>query len=115
MIYCKVMCVTYKFESLRDEHKLSLEELYRKLETDLDSGLSDSKAAEILIRNGPNVLSTPKTTPQCIIFFKQMFSGFSLLLWLAAILCFIVHGIIAHSTTTYDEATHDNVRLLWYV
>lgn len=69
-------------------------------------GLTDSQAAEILARDGPNALTPPKTTPEWVKFCRQMFGGFAMLLWLGAILCFLAHGI---SVATYEEAVNDNV------
>ncbi|XP_075419677.1 potassium-transporting ATPase alpha chain 2 [Tenrec ecaudatus] len=57
------------------------------------AGLSSTKAAELLVRDGPNSLSPPKETPEIIKFLKQMVGGFSILLWFGAILCWIAYGI----------------------
>ena len=42
-----------------DDHKLTLDELHRKYGTDLSRGLSNSRAKEILARDGPNALTPP--------------------------------------------------------
>lgn len=44
-------------------------------------------------RDGPNALTPPKTTPEWVKFCNQLFRGFSLLLWVGAILCFIAYSI----------------------
>lgn len=59
----------------------------------LVQGLSSIRAAELLARDGPNVLTPPKQTPEIIKFLKQMVGGFSILLWIGAILCWIAYGI----------------------
>uniref|UniRef100_A0A671PM32 Sodium/potassium-transporting ATPase subunit alpha n=1 Tax=Sinocyclocheilus anshuiensis TaxID=1608454 RepID=A0A671PM32_9TELE len=78
-----------------DDHKLTLEELHRKYGTDLSRGLTGARAAEILARDGPNALTPPPTTPEWVKFCKQMFGGFSMLLWTGAVLCFFAYGIQA--------------------
>ncbi|KPP57179.1 hypothetical protein Z043_125121, partial [Scleropages formosus] len=98
-----------------DDHKLTLDELQRKYGTDLTRGgyednvvmgLSVSRAAEILARDGPNALTPPPTTPEWVKFCRQLFGGFSMLLWIGAILCFLAYGIQAASE---NEPTNDNV------
>ncbi|CAF2062862.1 unnamed protein product [Rotaria magnacalcarata] len=91
-----------------DDHKISMEELLRRYETDLEKGLTDAKVREVFARDGPNALTPPKTTPEWLKFCRQMFGGFAMLLWLGAILCFVAHGI---SVATYEEAANDNLWL----
>lgn len=69
--------------------------------------MTASRAKEILERDGPNALTPPPTTPEWVKFCKQLFGGFSTLLWIGAILCFLAYGIQAASE---DEPTNDNVR-----
>lgn len=69
-------------------------------------GLTPQKAAEVLARDGPNALTPPKMTPEWVKFCKQMFGGFSLLLWIGAILCYLAYSIQA---TTYEDVPGDNV------
>ncbi|PIK40443.1 putative sodium/potassium ATPase alpha subunit isoform X2 [Apostichopus japonicus] len=78
-----------KKEMELDEHIISLEELYARLETNFEQGLTKAKAAEILERDGPNALSPPPTTPEWIKFCQQLFGGFATLLWIGSVLCFI--------------------------
>ncbi|TNN80842.1 Sodium/potassium-transporting ATPase subunit alpha-1 [Liparis tanakae] len=54
-----------------DDHKLTLDELHRKYGTDLARGLSNARAKEILLRDGPNALTPPPTTPEWVKFCKQ--------------------------------------------
>ncbi|PSN48224.1 Sodium/potassium-transporting ATPase subunit alpha [Blattella germanica] len=91
-----------KLEHLKKEleisyHVVTLDELYKELNT------NPVTAAEILERDGPNALSPPKTTPECIKFSKCIFGGFSLLLWAGAILCLIAFTIEATSEGPVDE------------
>lgn len=69
-------------------------------------GHSPEKAQEILTRDGPNTLTPPKTTPEWIKFCKQLFGGFSLLLWTGAILCFVAYSIQMYFK---EDSTKDNV------
>lgn len=71
-------------------------------------GLSPGKALQILKRDGPNALTPPPTTSEWVKFCKQLFSGFSILLWIGAILCFVAYGIQIHF---HEEPTKDNVSL----
>lgn len=69
-------------------------------------GLTPQKAREVLERDGPNQLSPPKTIPEWVKFCKQLFGGFSLLLWIGAILCFVAYFILA---STEEDPAGDNV------
>ncbi|XP_033758768.1 sodium/potassium-transporting ATPase subunit alpha-like isoform X1 [Pecten maximus] len=97
-----------KQELEMDEHKIPIEELYERLGTDPTNGLSIERAAQILARDGPNELTPPPTTPEWVKFCKQLFGGFSMLLWIGAILCFIAYSIQA---SQYDDPPGDNLYL----
>ncbi|XP_018410282.1 PREDICTED: sodium/potassium-transporting ATPase subunit alpha-3 isoform X1 [Nanorana parkeri] len=97
-----------KKEVSMTEHKMSVEEVCRKYNTDCVQGLTLSKAAEVLARDGPNALTPPPTTPEWIKFCRQLFGGFSILLWIGAILCFLAYGIQAG---TEDDPANDNLYL----
>ncbi|CAH8866449.1 unnamed protein product [Trichobilharzia szidati] len=91
-----------------DEHKISLEELYSRLSTDPENGLKSEDAKVRLERDGPNALTPPKQTPEWVKFCKTLFGGFSMLLWIGAILCFIAYGI---QRSSGDDDTKDNLYL----
>lgn len=91
-----------------DEHKIPIEELYARLDSDPSRGLTDNQVKERLARDGPNALSPPKTTPEWVKFCKNLFGGFALLLWIGAILCFIAYSIQAG---TFEEPPDDNLYL----
>ncbi|XP_056674668.1 potassium-transporting ATPase alpha chain 2-like [Monodelphis domestica] len=76
-----------------NDHKISTKELEEKYGTSIIQGLTSTRAAEVLARDGLNVLTPFKDTPKIIKFFKQMVGGFSSLLWAGAILCFIAYVI----------------------
>jgi len=97
-----------KQELEMDEHKISIEELYARYKTDPDKGLTSQLAAEYLARDGPNALTPPKTTPEWIKFCKNLFGGFSTLLWIGAILCFFTFGL---ESATLDHPNVDNLYL----
>ncbi|CAF0832605.1 unnamed protein product [Adineta steineri] len=86
------------FENLKkevtiEEHKLTLDELVERFQTNIEQGLTTQKAAELLEKNGPNALTPPPQTPEWVKFCKLLFGGFSALLWVAAILCLIAYGV----------------------
>merc|ERR1712055_903625 len=91
-----------------DVHKGQPEELFRRFTTHRENGLSASQAKANLEKHGPNELTPPPTTPEWIKFCKCLFSGFALLLWFGAILCFIAYSIQA---SAYEEPPDDNLYL----
>uniref|UniRef100_A0A665XDB8 Sodium/potassium-transporting ATPase subunit alpha n=1 Tax=Echeneis naucrates TaxID=173247 RepID=A0A665XDB8_ECHNA len=76
--------------------------------SDLPQGLTNTRAVEILARDGPNSLTPPPTTPEWVKFCRQLFGGFSILLWIGAILCFLAYSI---QVATEDEPVNDNLYL----
>lgn len=72
----------------------------------MEQGLTSSTAKANLQRDGPNALTPPKTVPEWVKFLKQLFGGFSMLLWVGAILCFIAYGI---ERSASDDVLGDNV------
>nr|XP_021506251.1 sodium/potassium-transporting ATPase subunit alpha-4 [Meriones unguiculatus] len=97
-----------KKEADMNDHKLTLDELSAKYCVDLIKGHSLKTAQEILLLHGPNALTPPPTTPEWVKFCKQMFGGFSLLLWTGSILCFLAYGIHVHHS---GKAQKDNLYL----
>ncbi|VDP13689.1 unnamed protein product [Onchocerca flexuosa] len=97
-----------KQEVQMDEHQIPMEELVKRLDSDLDNGLTASKAARILARDGPNALSPPKTTPEWVKFCKNLFGGFALLLWVGAFLCYVAYAVDYFSM---EYPTKDNLYL----
>ena len=71
--------------------------------------MTEANAKELLKKNGPNVLSPPKQTPEIVKFLKQLFLGFSALLWISALLCFVAYGI--QDLTSIKAVQLDNVGL----
>ena len=91
-----------------NDHKLTAEELYKKYQCNPETGLSSAQAKANLERDGPNALTPPPTTPTWIKFLKTLFGGFSMLLWLGAVLCFLAYSIQA---STLEEPPDDNLYL----
>lgn len=75
------------------DHMIALEILCDKLNTSAERGLTREQAHKIMEQDGPNALSPPKVTPEYIKFLKCMFHGFASLLWVCAILCFILYAV----------------------
>merc|ERR1712198_238646 len=91
-----------------DVHRISLDELVKRFQTNIENGLTPDQAKAKLEEYGPNALTPPPTTPEWVKFCKNMFSGFACLLWLGAILCFIAYSIQA---SAFEEPPDDNLYL----
>merc|ERR1711962_1778693 len=85
-----------------------IEELFQRLTVNPDTGLTMTEARRRYERDGPNALTPPKTVPEWVKFCKNLFGGFSLLLWVGAVLCFLAYGIQA---STLEEPPDDNLYL----
>jgi sodium/potassium-transporting ATPase subunit alpha len=97
-----------KKEVEMDEHRIPLDELAQRFSTNYETGMTPEKAKEVFERDGPNQLTPPKTIPEWVKFCKQLFGGFSILLWIGAILCFMAYSIVA---TTSEDPPGDNLYL----
>jgi len=90
------------------EHTDSLEKVFADYGVKPDQGLSDAEAQKRIERDGYNELTPPKTTPEWIKFCRNLFGGFSTLLWVGAILCFIAYSI---ETISNEDPVEDNLYL----
>ncbi|XP_016897613.1 sodium/potassium-transporting ATPase subunit alpha-2-like, partial [Cynoglossus semilaevis] len=97
-----------KKEVSLDDHRIDLDDLGKRYGVDLKEGLTYARAAEVLARDGPNSLTPPPTTPEWVKFCRQLFGGFSILLWIGAILCFLAYSI---QVAMEDEPPNDNLYL----
>lgn len=79
-----------------EDHKLSIEQVVAKYDTHLELGLTKDLAKIRLTRNGLNQLTPPKPVSECYKFSKDLFSGFSLLLWAGATLYIVAYFISSH-------------------
>merc|ERR1712032_1680125 len=91
-----------------DVHKVDVDVLCKRFNTNIEQGLTDAQAAKGLAEHGKNELTPPPTTPEWIKFCQCLFSGFAMLLWFGAILCFLAYGIQA---SAYEEPPDDNLYL----
>merc|ERR1711910_237681 len=91
-----------------DVHKVDVDVLCKRFNTNVEQGLTDAQAAKGLAEHGKNELTPPPTTPEWIKFCQCLFSGFAMLLWLGAFLCFLAYGIQA---SAYEEPPDDNLYL----
>jgi len=70
-----------KKEVTIDDHRIPLDELIERYQTNIEEGLTTEKAREALEKNGPNSLTPPAEVPEWVKFAKLLFGGFSALLW----------------------------------
>ncbi|KAL3311739.1 Sodium/potassium-transporting ATPase subunit alpha-1 [Cichlidogyrus casuarinus] len=82
-----------KQELTMDQHTIELAELCKRLQTDPVKGLTDAQAMQFLARDGPNCLTPPKKKSELLKFLQALFTGFSLLLWVGAVLCYTVYVV----------------------
>uniref|UniRef100_A0A0P4W1Y6 Cation-transporting P-type ATPase N-terminal domain-containing protein n=1 Tax=Scylla olivacea TaxID=85551 RepID=A0A0P4W1Y6_SCYOL len=75
----------------QDEHKISLEELYTRLDVDPRVGLCEEEVKARQERDGLNVLESIRRVSSVYIFLKQLVTGFSLLLWAGTALCIFAY------------------------
>merc|ERR1712073_245298 len=86
----------------------NLNELCKRFTSNVADGLTDDQVKKGIAEYGLNQLTPPPTTPEWIKFCQCLFSGFAMLLWFGAILCFLAYGIQA---TAYEEPPDDNLYL----
>jgi len=91
-----------------DTHKAPLDELCKRFNTNIERGLTVEAAKAGNEKYGLNALTPPPKTPEWVKFCKNMFSGFAMLLWVGAILCFVAYSIQA---SAFEEPPDDNLYL----
>merc|ERR1711953_759970 len=91
-----------------DVHKVDVDVLCKRFKTSVENGLTDELVEAGIKEHGPNALTPPPTVPEWVKFCKCLFSGFAMLLWLGAILCFVAYSIQA---SAYEEPPDDNLYL----
>jgi len=90
------------------EHHATADEVARQYDTSLSNGITTDEVKKRLERDGYNELTPPKTTPEWVKFCRNLFGGFSTLLWIGAILCFLAYGI---ECVNSDDPVEDNLYL----
>ncbi len=68
---------------------LPQEQVAFELQTDLEAGLTASEAQSRLSRYGPNLIKRLRQSPWYFKLLRNLFSFFAILLWVAALLCFV--------------------------
>merc|ERR1712076_53976 len=91
-----------------DVHKVDVDVLCKRFNTNVENGLTDDQVEAGIKDHGRNELTPPPTTPEWVKFCQCLFSGFAMLLWLGAFLCFLAYGIQA---SAYEEPPDDNLYL----
>eukprot|EP01088_Endostelium_zonatum_P006102 TRINITY_DN18209_c0_g1_i1.p1 TRINITY_DN18209_c0_g1~~TRINITY_DN18209_c0_g1_i1.p1 ORF type:complete len:1118 (-),score=288.13 TRINITY_DN18209_c0_g1_i1:70-3423(-) len=86
-----------KGEIEMDEHVIDQSELFSRSGVDISKGLSEDQVAHQREQYGLNQLKPPKVTPWWLQLIKELFSGFNILLWIGAALCFVAAGITGTS------------------
>ncbi|KAL4501125.1 hypothetical protein ABPG73_013863 [Tetrahymena malaccensis] len=76
---------------MMDDHKVSLEELRERYQTDYQKGLSSTKATQLNEQFGDNKLSEKEREPLWKKFLKEVSNGFAIMLWVGAALCILVY------------------------
>ncbi|KAJ8716082.1 hypothetical protein PYW08_013367 [Mythimna loreyi] len=97
-----------KKEIQTDLHIIPLNELYTLLQTDPVNGLTSAKAHDLLNYYGPNTLTPPTENGWPVMLFKSLCTGFSILIWLGALLCLMAY-LIESSTKAVPNV--DNLYL----
>ncbi|XP_048450687.1 potassium-transporting ATPase alpha chain 1-like, partial [Rhincodon typus] len=73
--------------------KMKRKDKLENMKKEMDIGLSNAKAQEVLLRDGLNELKPPKGTPEYVKFARQLAGGLQCLMWVASVICFIAFGI----------------------
>jgi sodium/potassium-transporting ATPase subunit alpha len=68
---------------------LTQDQVAFELRTDLVNGLTEAEAARRLRLHGPNLIQKARRTPWYVKLLRNLFSFFAVLLWIAAVLCFL--------------------------
>jgi sodium/potassium-transporting ATPase subunit alpha len=101
----KRMRISMKVDAFNEYSKQTID-LTTKLDLE-NEGLSAAAAEAILAIDGENVLTPPTETPWYILLLLNMVGGFSTLLWIASIMCFVAFGI----QESEGEESSDNLAL----
>jgi len=83
------------------EHSEDLEELLKRFESNVQTGMSVEAAQRSFEKYGRNELTPPATTPWYVKFIQEMTGFFSLLLWGASAACFISYSLIPEVENLY--------------
>jgi sodium/potassium-transporting ATPase subunit alpha len=85
----KVIARAERQSALPTYINLTQEQIAFELQSDLTNGLTREEATARLVHYGPNVLRQTYRIPWYVKLIRNLFSFFAVLLWIAALLCFI--------------------------
>src|SRR5210317_1271523 len=88
------------FLQKNDEHKIALEDLYKRLDTTAQ-GLSSEDASKRHQTDGFNVLEEKEKQSLIVRFAKHLVNFFALLLWTGAVLAFISEYLVPGEGNLY--------------
>lgn len=91
-----------------DVHYVDIEELCTRFNTNLILGKSRSDISKSLQTFGYNRLSKPPSKHEVLKFIKNLFGGFSVLLWMGSLFCFLAYAIKVNSN---EKNPNDNLYL----
>jgi sodium/potassium-transporting ATPase subunit alpha len=97
-----------------DWHKISVDEIIRRLNTSSDKGLTDNEAAARLKEYGQNTMSRPKSR-WFIKTLQYLFGGFGSVLFLASILVFIAWKPLGQPPALANLALAIVLAIVWIV
>ncbi|CAF3037652.1 unnamed protein product [Rotaria sp. Silwood2] len=80
-----------------------------KCETSPTMVLSEERASVLLEHEGPSDLTPVQRTPEIVCLAKNMFDGFSMLLWIGAFICFFTHLLELY---TLDDPQYDKIYIV---
>jgi sodium/potassium-transporting ATPase subunit alpha len=81
------------------------------IRTELARKRNETSVNKKIIKNGRNELTPPPVTPGWKKFLHHLVGGFSTLLWIGGILCFVAYGMTVHDTAEGDDVPVDNLAL----
>jgi sodium/potassium-transporting ATPase subunit alpha len=91
-----------------DAHSISIEELLKRFKSDLETGLTTEAVEESRKSFGFNKVKDKSQKSPILIFLKNIFGGFALVLWIGSLLCFLAYGLRA---STFEHIPIDNLYL----
>ena len=98
-----------KKEVKTTDHIMSADDLAKKYNSNVTTGLTTSVVDQHQNQYGKNQLTPAAKTPAWLRFAKNLFGGFAMLLWTGSVLCFIAYGI--EKGQDPENTNQDNVSL----
>lgn len=76
---------------MMDDHRIPLEELKQRYQTDYNNGMTTAKATQLNQEFGDNKLSEKEREPLWKKFIKEVSNGFAIMLWVGSALCILTY------------------------